>query len=163
MTLRVLVLQKPHAKATTIWYFIDKWHFVHNWTSQGGKATQKNLQASPLRGAYQGEARTAWKFSKLMMEGKVKAAFWPSKHKLDSLVFTKLLKKGLPPQVELSERFLKRNILMPVPPACTDTILNSELTSGDYHLILSTISPLNLFETLLYTMKVQLVLLGSMQ
>ena len=41
---------------------------------RGGKATQKNLQASPLRGAYQGEARTTWKFSKLMMEGKVKAA-----------------------------------------------------------------------------------------
>ena len=96
-------------------------------------------------------------------KSRLPSGFWPSKHKLDSLVFTKLLKKGLPPQVELCERFLKRNILMPVPPTCTDTILISEPTSGDYHLILSTISPLNLFKTLLYTMKVQLVLLGSME
>ena len=81
MTLPALVLQKPHAKSKTQGHISclhrrlalreegDKTELLRE-----GKAIQKNLQASSLRGDTKGEAKTARKFSKLMMEGKVRAA-----------------------------------------------------------------------------------------
>ena len=81
MTMPALVLQKPNAKSKTQDHISCLHRRLALWEKgeiaellKEGKAIQRSLQVKPLRWESEDEAKTARKFSKLMMEGKVMAA-----------------------------------------------------------------------------------------
>ena len=140
MTMPALILQKPHAKSKTRDHITCLHRRLALWESgaiaellKEGKAIQKSLMRSVSKGE-DNVAKAARKFSKLMMEGKVRAALRLLTKQMESgpLCLDEVTEDGSGKTVRetLEEKHPEANPVQP------EAILNENLTSEDFHPII---------------------------